>query len=366
MNIKKVFLFLYQSIRKSLQVLNHYNYSNSTSLCVFNYSEDDKIKVVWYFPKGDAEVSLSKNNAIVLINNIKLFLKWDILKNIHKTKIVDPNFYSLVEVSNWNSLLFSTYSAIKKEELLQLYKDNFTRMELKYKRFTKSSIFLSGPSISKYKDFDFSDSVNIICNSLVKDKELMSYVKPDILVFADPVFHFSHNEYAQKFREDMLVAVKEYDCFIVVPEFNAPLLLEHYPWLEKNIIALPFKNNINFPTISNFFVKGTDNILTLFMIPFASALTDKIYIIGADGRKKDETYFWKHNDDVQYSGLMQKAFDAHPSFFRDRNYKKYYDNHCNILEQIIEHGEKNKKSYFSLTKSYIPSLENRYRPEGLK
>lgn len=362
--IKKSINFCYLVLRRIMQKIFPCSYSDAMYISSNKMEFDKELK--WYIPKTKVNLLTLEESSIILINDMRDFLKWSFIKNIHKTKIIDPEFYDLVEVSNWTSLLFSTYSDSKKDELIQVYKNNYKRLIKKYKTYNQSSIFLSGPSIESYNKFDFSNSINIICNSLVKNKELLAYVKPDILVFADPVFHFSHNEYAQKFREDMIETVKEYDCFVIVPEVNAPILLAHYPWLEKNIIAFPFKSNINFPIVDDFYVKGTDNILTLFMLPIASVLTNEIYIIGADGRKKDETYFWKHNSDVQYDGLMQKAFDAHPSFFRDRDYNKYYESHCDTLDQMIIYGEKKEKSYFSLTKSNIPSLANRYTPEGLK
>jgi hypothetical protein len=72
-------------------------------------------------------------------------------------------------------------------------------------------------------------------------------------------------------------------------------------------------------------------------------------------------YFWKHSSSAQFSDLMQTVFETHPSFFRDRNYKDYYEEHCDTLKKLIEFGEKKGKKYFSLTNSYIPVLKDRLK-----
>ena len=345
----------------------HFSFSGTQNILLYSGDDHDKLKekTDWYLPskkfKIDAVIDNNKSYDMILITNFRQLIDWYIIKNIYKTKIIDPSFYGPVETSNWNSLHFSTLYNEEKVELLNLYKTNFTKLKDQYTSCKKSSIFLSGPSIEQYKQFDFSDSLNIICNSIVRDKALLEYIKPDIVVFADPVFHFSHNEYAQQFREDMINCVNTYHCYVIVPDFVAPMLLEHYPEIKDFIIAFPFKNAINFPSQKDFYVKGTNNILTLLMLPLASSLTDEIYIIGADGRKKEENYFWKHNSNVQYDDFMQKAFDAHPSFFRDQHYDNYYEEHCIMLGKYFIYGEERNKNYFSLTHSYIPALITRFK-----
>jgi hypothetical protein len=108
---------------------------------------------------------------------------------------------------------------------------------------------------------------------------------------------------------------------------------------------------------------GTANIMTLLMLPIASSLTDRIHIIGADGREEDESYFWEHSDIAQYDDdMMKTAIDSHPSFFRDRIYTDYYDQHIQTLEKMIAYGERQGLEYISLTESYIECLQNRYNP----
>jgi hypothetical protein len=194
----------------------------------------------------------------------------------------------------------------------------------------------------------------------VKNEEFLEYINgPDLLVFSDPVFHFSPCEYSAQFRDNIIEVVRKYKCFVTIPNDTVPLMLAHYPELKNYLIGMPTKKEFNIPSLDAFYVKRTANILTLYMIPMASAISDKIYIIGADGRKPDEKYFWNHSSSAQYNDLMQTAFKTHPSFFRDRDYRDYYEEHCFSLEKLIEYGESLRKQYISLTPSFIPALKIR-------
>jgi hypothetical protein len=56
---------------------------------------------------------------------------------------------------------------------------------------------------------------------------------------------------------------------------------------------------------------------------------------------------------------MNTAFETHPAFFRDRVYTDYYQEHVDILTDMIEYGEKEEVEYESVTPSYIPCLNLR-------
>jgi hypothetical protein len=299
----------------------------------------------------------------ILIHQASSLLNPRIWPYFDKVFMVDPNFYSTMESTGFGSLFQRTMSEAQIHELTQLSKNNFQRL-LKYKQ-DKAFLFLSGPSINEAYKHDFSAGVKIICNSIIKDRDLMKHIQPDILVFADPVFHLGPSKYADKFRELMIEAVIEHDMSVVVPENYLPLLVTHYPVLTERIIGVKTlaSTKFVFPAADNLAVKATDNILTLFMLPFASALSQEIYLIGSDGRQKSENYFWKHNERVQFNDLMETVFNTHPSFFRDRVYTDYYDHHCRLMEELMTYGESYGLKYFSLTYSYIPAVQKRFNQE---
>lgn len=281
----------------------------------------------------------------------------------YKTVIVDKNHYSITEGAAWQRALYRTLSQEELAEGEEMSRRN-------YKDFKKFNInkknsycFVTGPSFDQYKKFQFpQESLKIICNSIVKNKEFLDYINgPDALVFSDPVFHFSHCDYAEAFRQNVLEVVEEYGCFVFVPNYTFSLLLRNYPQLSDRLIGVEMRGlpNPHFPSESELYVLGTSNILTCLMLPLASGYSDNIFILGADGRDPNERYFWKHSSSVQYDDLMNSVFSAHPSFFRDRDYGDYYKEHCEMVMKQIDFGESLGKKYYSLTNSFIPALSDR-------
>jgi hypothetical protein len=299
---------------------------------------------------------------VILLHDTSMKAVKSILSKIHKVEIIDENYYSYIESGIWQNFLYQTFSEKERQDFENLSKKNFLSLSEMCRDKQKAYCFTTGPSFGNYMAFHYeANSLKIICNSIVKDKEFLDYIKkPDLLVFADPVFHFGPSEYAGVFREYALEVIEKYDCFVMIPHKTVPLMISHYPHIACRIIGLNVGKDFNFPTIDKFWVKGSNNILIKFMLPAASSFADEIYIIGADGRAKKEDYFWKHSSLVQFDDLMESAFNTHPSFFRDRHYSDYYKMHCKNLEEILQYGEARGKKYYSLTPSKIPALGKRY------
>jgi len=318
---------------------------------------------ICFIPKSN--ISKYWNSTTILVHNYRALLGLLFARKIVSTQLIDKNFLSISEGSYWSKALYHNLNDDRKETILKNSRQNFMAMQKKLQAKNKAVCFLTGPSIDRYKTIKFSDqAIKIICNSNVKNTGLLEYINgPDIIVFADPVFHFGPSEYAARFRDQLIEVVKKYQPTIVVPEHTVPLLQAHHPELQKYLCGIPIHGNaFNFPGDSQFYVKATLNILTQFMMPVASALANEIYIIGADGRQSKEEYFWKFSPKAQFNDLLETVKDVHPSFFNDRNYQDYYQRHCTELEKLIAFGEARGKKYASLTKSYIPALIKRHSP----
>ncbi|HVW97770.1 MAG TPA: hypothetical protein VHA56_17480 [Mucilaginibacter sp.] len=309
----------------------------------------------------DLNGDLSQSSVIALTRFRYLF-KPSILKNLRKVEIIDPYFFSYVESISWQNLYYNSLSEIQKSYYHTISSENFSSLQALLKHRNKGICFVTGPSFDNYKSYDFSGyDLKVICNSIVKNDDFLQYIgRPDILVFADPVFHFGASKYAANFRECVLNVVRKYKCYVFVPIQTLPLMLSLDKSLNKYFIGIDYKNDsYNFPTAENFFVKDNGNILTNLMIPLASSFSDSVYIFGADGREKSEKYFWTHSKSAQFNDLMDSAFETHPSFFRDRDYSDYYDRHCQTVEELFAYGEKRNKTYYSITPSFIPALHSR-------
>lgn len=278
------------------------------------------------------------------------------LRNIEKIEIVDPEYWSTIEAGTWSSV----GHRLRKEgrdRSANLYR----RLEDRFCDVARSYVFATGPGLAEALQFDFPEGpLKIVCNSIVRNRSMLDHIDPDVLVFADPVFHFGPSKYADRFRQDAIATLRRYDCIGVIPEQHLSLMNGHYPDVDFVALRGENLNEPNFPTHDDLRVMGTNNVMTLFMLPIASALTEQVNIIGADGREKNESYFWEHDEDAQYDDeLMRTAVNCHPSFFRDRVYTDYYDDHVDTLESMIEYGEKQGISYQNLTHSYIQCLEER-------
>ncbi len=265
----------------------------------------------------------------------------------------------------------------------------------KVKNFNKAYVFGTGPSLEKLgKDFDYSDGFRLICNSIVRNKELLNHIKPHLLVFGDAQHHSSPCMYADMFRKAVIEAMHETDCFILTKDYYLPLLLTHCPELMNKSIGieapgvwdlslreilftilqnphkLPWFTKIpgheeayNFPTLEKFYVRSAGSVLPSYMIPIASSVCNDVYILGADGldprgRNPDETFIWAYSSSCQFD--EQSAFETHPSYFRDRPNVEKFDIYSEKFNELIEYGESVGKKYYSLAPSHIPALAKRF------
>jgi hypothetical protein len=286
------------------------------------------------------------------------------VRNAANVDVVDPGFYSHREPVAWGEVGAAARSGLEDRS-----RELYASLERLADDRDTSYVFATGPSLDRAFEREFpEDALSVICNSIVRDDDLLEHLHPDVLTFADPVFHFGPSEYAVQFREDAVRAIREHDLVAVVPERYRELLVGHYPDLADHVVGIRsvYDDTFRFPTAAALEVMGTANIMTKFMLPVASALTDRVRIVGADGRKEDESYFWEHSDVGQYDDdLMNTAFETHPAFFRDRVYTDYYEQHVEILTEMIEAGESTGVTYESITESYIPCLDHRTIVEPL-
>ena len=233
-------------------------------------------------------------------------------------------------------------------------------------RGTSTFVMATGPTAQLVDPARISADVRIVCNSAVRDRELLRALKPNVICFIDPVFHYGPSRYAAAFRRDLLEAVSETDALLVTFDLWAGLLRAHHPALADRIVVLrPLKGKPpwQWPSADQMTVRMTGNVLTDAMLPIAFALSDHIEIAGCDGRDPTDNYFWRHNARTQYSDeLMTTAFDAHPAFFRDRDYADYYEAHCERLEGLLAAGEQAGKRVVGVTPSHIPALRRRGAP----
>lgn len=280
-----------------------------------------------------------------------------------KLECIDKQFFSYHESIAFQQIFTLHDTASLRGVRNRLEHESRRNYESVYSRYhgcRRAFVLGSGPSIQEIFKLDLTpDDLVIACNSLVKNHKLLAYVRPAIFTFADPVFHFGRSTYACRFREYVTAADSNMNFVCIVPPEHGLLLALHYPHLVPRLIVMPSGREFNLPTPSQRSVLATANIMTLYMLPIASAMAQEVYIVGADGRVESDHCFWKHDQDSQFGDLMKTAFDAHPSFFRDRDYKAYFSKHCNTMEAMITEGERRGIRYYSVSHSTVPALRQR-------
>jgi len=248
-----------------------------------------------------------------------------------------------------------------KADLVKENQSKFESLSKKRGKFKRAYLMATGPSISNYKKYDFENSLIIVCNSVILDEDLMQTVKPQILVFADPIFHFGPSQYAGAFRKSLIDLARRYDFAICIPFNYYGLFISAIPELADQTIGIPNMKNRewNFSLDKFFNLKTTANILTFLMIPIASTFAREIGFLGCDGRPlEDNKYIWGHNEKIQINEKMVNIREVHPAFF-SINYNTYYLEHCNTLDDQLKSAQKQGLKFYSLAFSHIPALKSR-------
>jgi len=219
----------------------------------------------------------------------------------------------------------------------------------------------TGPSVRQALDLDLSRGLRIACNTVVLDRELMDHIRPHILCFADPIFHFGPSTYAHQFQRSVVEQARRHNFTIVTTERFAALFRAHVPELAERVIGLRQGTSRwpdNLDLLRQPSVRPYPNVLTMLMLPLATSVARSIGLIGFDGRTASDTSFWTHGPTVQLDREMSQIRDVHPGFF-DLDYEDYYKDHLVQLEAMIRRIEVRGIEIRPLTRSHMPPLRRR-------
>lgn len=240
-------------------------------------------------------------------------------------------------------------------------KSRFLRRTESLEGVDRAYLLGTGPSARAALDVDMSDGVRIACNTFVLDDELMDAVRPDILTFADPIFHFGPSTYAGAFQDAVERQAECHDFTIVTVERYADLLRARMPQLADRVVGVrmnPSKAPANMDLNRQLAVHPFPNILTMLMLPLAATFATDIRLLGFDGRAPDEGYFWRHGSTVQFETELAEIQDVHPGFFK-LDYLDYYSEHLRVVERLLLELESSGCSIRSLTPSFMSPLIRR-------
>ncbi len=333
----------------------HKNKKKYSSIFFVDKASDNNI----YVPTSVETVEDIDKNTLIIVNKFKTT---KILKNIFRLKsirIADKNFFLTSEAStNMRLWYFDFSSKDERKEFNLISSKNLDRLLSEFNN-KKICILGTGPSFENaLKIFQSEDNNIITCNSAIYHNNLWDE-KKHILCFADPVYHFGKSKEALRFKSEVIRKFNRTKFFIVCPIECFPILRDSWGIDENFIIGITRNVKSQYRNVNNEFleIKKTSNILTEYMLPLSSMLSKNINLGGFDGREKDEKIFWKYSESTNQN--VNEHQIQHPSFFKDRDMKKYYFSHLSILKKQINNLEKKGFIIRNVTNSNIQFLNDR-------
>jgi hypothetical protein len=226
-------------------------------------------------------------------------------------------------------------------------------------------VFGTGPSIDRCYDFDFSGQVVIACNSIVRSDTIMDHIRPDFICAGDVVSHFGVSAYAARFREDLVGAIaKRKFWFLTTAQFGLLFMLQYPEVADRVILCDQTSDGPVFDLLRNWGLPKLDSTLNIHMLPLAATFSDRIFILGCDGKDADAAKnedFWAHSSSAQYHDLVESGHLCHPTF-DSRRQATTHDRYLESVRRTLEEGDRHGKIYCTLAPSRTPGLDTRYDP----
>lgn len=269
----------------------------------------------------------------------------------------------------WCDLAFATYMA--SGQAIPNRQQRFTRALNSWKAAGNGRcyVFGTGPSLATAQERSWNDGIRIVCNTIVKDRELWHHIKPHVIVAGDGIYHFGFTEFAKSFRRDLHLRLREsVDTLFLLPDRFYPIVADEFSDVGDQVIPVPVRHHdiIHYDMSRSFSFPGFPNVLNMLLLPLACSVGTDVRLWGFDGRAPTDTLFWKNSDKHTYSEHMAGLRLAHPAFF-DHNVPK--DNperyvkavHGDLLEGLLSAAERSGWKFSMLHHSYTPTLASRAR-----
>ncbi|MBN1932352.1 MAG: hypothetical protein JW786_12180 [Desulfobacterales bacterium] len=336
-------------------------------------------------PNSYMSNALNNNRHIYIKSNFKSYLKllifskvilvWKnynwfaeyILKFIG-IRLVNIDTYdnSAIEYGKYCGILWNFI--IESKDRIKILNENRLRFkkiseQIEEKKYSYSCVFGTAPSIEKALDFNFKKCLSIVCNSIVKNQTLINHIKPAFITAGDVVSHFGVSKYAEAFRKDLIkiLLLNNSIYLVTTANFGYLFVVNHPEIRHKTILIDQNMNEPNFNLLKNYGLPRLDSTLNIHMLPLAATFTNTIFMLGCDGKipNVDNEDFWAHSNVAQYHEFVDSGHLCHPTFAVHRQINTY-TRYLKSLEQTVRIGEdNNSKKYYTLSKSYIPILNER-------
>lgn len=290
----------------------------------------------------------------LLVHDIQSFVHPVSIINIDKSTIIDPKYQKESELTNWMGISQKYYDAHT-----SFPDPSFSHLERAFAEHNRSYIFAPGPSLSNVFDYTIDHSaVKFICNDILLYDEIVEYIRPDVIVLADPMF-FGPSEYAHRIRTAASKIINTYGAYLVVPDQVTGLLYDKLQDVDKKIIGLEVSSmsGEQLPSTQNERIDFGPAVPSK-MLPIASALTEKVAIIGADGY--DSKTPAENYSDPSVNRIRRNSISKwHPEKNNtSTRYEEINQKNNSSFEKWISAGRKKDVTFYCITESNYPVLKH--------
>ena len=137
----------------------------------------------------------------------------------------------------------------------------------------------------------------------------------------------------------------------------------HYPSISNKFILCSQKSKEPILDLNkDFRLPQLSSTMNIHMLPLACTFSDKIYLLGVDGKSENEKKnedFWPHPKGFQYHDLVETGHLCHPTFHGNRLVNEY-NRYIKSIEKSFKHGETERDiKYIPLSSSSIEPIQRR-------
>jgi len=353
---------------------------NKNIIIVFNNNDsaivpEIKARLCFYIPNA-SNCDLKFQKSIALKNLVRSDIILVCIKYAESNRLglslfeniffIDHRHY----IAGWEWVRLANYYLAHKADIFGAKSRLTDVINTRKDCYSRAYIFGTGPSLAKAMDNSFNDGYRIVCNTIVRDKDLFNKLRPDFIVAGDAVYHFSHTQFARAFRQDLLQRLKEVNTYFIYPAFFDVLVQRDFAEVSEKLIPIPIgmHDKLDINLLSKFELPALGNVLALLQLPVACTLSKNIYLWGFDGRSPYDNLnpFWANSQKHSYPELMDTLKTGFPFFFEffvpNNNSKSYINSvHGDILGNRLSAAESRGYHFEMLHPSWTATLAKRYK-----
>ena len=175
----------------------------------------------------------------------------------------------------------------------------------------------TGPFLDGIDNLDFTGSISIGANTIIKNLPTLDIANLKVLVAGDALYHFSFTRHAEKFREDLRVALTQFEIYFIYPAVFDCFVRREFQGFHHRLIPIPIGkhssilNNLRV----NFSLPSLPNVLGLLLLPLATNFSTRIRLLGFDGRSPFDSGFWSNSAKHSYPELISEMQMEYPAFY---------------------------------------------------